>query len=532
MQGPFDDVYAELPVYDLVIVGYGMVGSVAALLAVQHKLKVAVFEIRKSHELYVPKAGRIDGELMRIFEQLGLGKAFLSLFLPLEGTKVTDSKDRLIFEIRHPDLAGFSPMYSMYQPDVQALLHQKLETLGTKTFTLYEKHRLEAFEQKKDRVKIIAHDLEKDSYFELKTRFLLACNGQESLVPAQADLKYQYLDYSNYSLNFDIKTKNPLQIATYAQTIVDRPYPVTCITDSAHHQRWEFRLDPDAMALPNIHAQLSAILDELIVGDFEILSSYVYRYESRILEKWNRKRIFISGDAAHVIPPYLGMGLSAGIKDVYNLIWKIAKVSEHKVQGVLLDSYQVEREASVRNLMQLNLEVQKHFKTGLFSVFNKIFSFFGLPFTKKKLDLSSRFNKGVIGKVHRLSGSLLPYFTFISESGLKLTESSALSNDFVVIALDSDPVDALKPKNIEYLAKTGCRFVRINSKKRATQPRFSESFYDNEPVFYKFCIANKINYLILRPDRVIFDAAKNSKDLNSHIELLKKKMPLRVKAHS
>ena len=58
--------------YDVIIVGFGLVGNVAALLLSQQGLSVVVVERLPLRDMGVAKAGRIDAEVMRIFEQLNL----------------------------------------------------------------------------------------------------------------------------------------------------------------------------------------------------------------------------------------------------------------------------------------------------------------------------------------------------------------------------------------------------------------------------------------------------------------------------
>ncbi|KAM0086129.1 hypothetical protein ACKRZS_001585 [Fusarium odoratissimum] len=54
-------------------------------------------------------------------------------------------------------------------------------------------------------------------------------------------------------------------------------------------------------------------------------------------------RVFIAGDAAHVMPPTGGMGGNIGIQDVHNLAWKHAYVLEEKASTSLLQTYDAER---------------------------------------------------------------------------------------------------------------------------------------------------------------------------------------------
>jgi 3-(3-hydroxy-phenyl)propionate hydroxylase len=513
----------DLPInYDLIIIGYGMVGSVATLLALQYKLKVAVLEIRKTDDLYVPKAGRIDAETVRILEQLGFSR---NEFNGLKGTKYLNAKGKELLELKHEQLEGFETMYSISQPDLQLKLHHKIQAAND-SFTLFEKHRAEAIELKKDRVKIIAHDLEKDEFFEINSRFLIACNGQESLVPAQCDFNYRLLDYTNYSLNLETQSSKAVSTDKYVLNHVDGAYPLCAVCDDEFHQRWEFRLNPDEMAAPDIYEQIRKELDKRIMGDFEILNSYVYKFETRILEKWQRKRIFITGDAAHVIPPFLGMGLSAGMKDVYNLIWKIALVSDRRVKGQILDSYQPEREEEANQLIKAAMSVQQLSAKGASSFFRKVLTVLGLGSTKK-ISLQSDYTKGVKGMNHQLAGKLFPCFKYKAKNGASLSESAVLSTDFIVAAFDTDPVDALNPSNIEYMAQLSARFIRLDSKARAYNKRFAHNFTDADNQLTSWFRKHKINYIIIRPDKLIFDAFKTEKQLNKAVKMMSKMIEVR-----
>ena len=54
-------------------------------------------------------------------------------------------------------------------------------------------------------------------------------------------------------------------------------------------------------------------------------------------------RIFLAGDAAHIVPPTGGYGGNMGIQDAYNLAWKLALVLKCKAGDGLLETYEQER---------------------------------------------------------------------------------------------------------------------------------------------------------------------------------------------
>ena len=54
-------------------------------------------------------------------------------------------------------------------------------------------------------------------------------------------------------------------------------------------------------------------------------------------------RVFLAGDAAHVMPPTGGFGGNTGVADAHNLAWKLALVLQGAAGPALLDTYQPER---------------------------------------------------------------------------------------------------------------------------------------------------------------------------------------------
>ncbi len=62
--------------------------------------------------------------------------------------------------------------------------------------------------------------------------------------------------------------------------------------------------------------------------DVAVAIEDVHRWECRadLADSFRRDRIFLVGDAAHVMPPYGGFGGNTAIQDAHNLAWKLAFV--------------------------------------------------------------------------------------------------------------------------------------------------------------------------------------------------------------
>jgi 2-polyprenyl-6-methoxyphenol hydroxylase-like FAD-dependent oxidoreductase len=60
-------------------------------------------------------------------------------------------------------------------------------------------------------------------------------------------------------------------------------------------------------------------------------------------DSYQNGRVFLAGDAAHVVPPNGGYGGNTGIQDAHNLAWKLALVLDGTAGPALLQTYDTER---------------------------------------------------------------------------------------------------------------------------------------------------------------------------------------------
>ncbi|MEU6405710.1 FAD-dependent monooxygenase [Streptomyces sp. NPDC046985] len=80
---------------------------------------------------------------------------------------------------------------------------------------------------------------------------------------------------------------------------------------------------------------------------YELLDTGVHTVHHRLARRWRAGRIFLAGDAAHLLGALGTDGLDEGLRDADNLAWKLAVTWHHGPHEVLLDSYQTERRAIV-----------------------------------------------------------------------------------------------------------------------------------------------------------------------------------------
>jgi 2-polyprenyl-6-methoxyphenol hydroxylase-like FAD-dependent oxidoreductase len=77
--------------------------------------------------------------------------------------------------------------------------------------------------------------------------------------------------------------------------------------------------------------------------DYEVVCLSNWRFHQKIVGNFRAGRVFLAGDAAHLMAPFGARGLNSGVEDVVNLTWKLALVLAGEAPDALLDTYDEER---------------------------------------------------------------------------------------------------------------------------------------------------------------------------------------------
>ncbi|WP_418959501.1 FAD-dependent monooxygenase [Streptomyces tritici] len=85
---------------------------------------------------------------------------------------------------------------------------------------------------------------------------------------------------------------------------------------------------------------------------YELLDTGVHTLHHRLARRWRVDRVFLAGDAAHLLGAAGTQGVDEGLRDVDNLAWKLALAWHHGCSETLLDSYQSERRAAVASRLR------------------------------------------------------------------------------------------------------------------------------------------------------------------------------------
>ncbi|WP_368896085.1 FAD-dependent monooxygenase, partial [Priestia megaterium] len=77
--------------------------------------------------------------------------------------------------------------------------------------------------------------------------------------------------------------------------------------------------------------------------DIVIFSILPWAAAEQTATRFQDNRVFLIGDAAHLMPPAGGFGSNTGIQDAHNLAWKLAAVIHKQAHSRLLQTYHDER---------------------------------------------------------------------------------------------------------------------------------------------------------------------------------------------
>ena len=99
--------------------------------------------------------------------------------------------------------------------------------------------------------------------------------------------------------------------------------------------------DAEALAMAGLQRRLQGIHEKS--GDYNIPYYALYAVHQRVAETFNKGRVLLAGDSAHVNNPIGGMGMNGGIHDAINLAEKLTEVWFGRADVGLLNRYTRQR---------------------------------------------------------------------------------------------------------------------------------------------------------------------------------------------
>ncbi|MEM7341316.1 MAG: bifunctional 3-(3-hydroxy-phenyl)propionate/3-hydroxycinnamic acid hydroxylase [Actinomycetota bacterium] len=330
---------------DVLVVGCGPVGVMAALRCAQRGLRVTAID--RTAEIYpLPRAIGMDDEIQRLFTDAGLGAALSAVSTPLSGAEFLDADGNRV--VGHEPPPGFVtrlgyPLSVMFdQPSLEAALRAAAERAGVEFRFGLEVIDVDPVEP----CVVTQSSAAAGGQQRLTARWVIGADGASSTVRKVCSIGLDNQGFDQDWLVVDTTQLDPdLPLSPLAQQHCHPDRVVTFVPGHRNHKRWEFQLrndetQDDARTPEFLQARMS---EWGTPEQLRIDRSAVYRFHATVAERFRVGSVFLAGDAAHQMPPFNGQGMCTGMRDAENLSWKLAAVRGGVLPEEVLDTYEVER---------------------------------------------------------------------------------------------------------------------------------------------------------------------------------------------
>ena len=333
---------------DLAIVGFGPAGATAANLAGQYGLRTVVIE--RDTDVYPrQRAIAMDDQALRVIRDIGLydevtarmHMGVTARFIGGDGRPFLSTPSQPTDECGDP-LANF-----FHQPWLEGTLRGGVDRFDGVEVVLGHEGRF--VEQDGDGVTVdLVPTGDQTATRRIRARYLMACDGGSSPTRKAVGGTFSGSSYSEQWMDVQAEVLRPLPFDPHFDFICSPERPGVRCPCPGGHFRWEWRINEgetvdQMLSEETIWSMLRA--EGVTPDDIDITRTWTYTFHVREAAHWRIGRVLLAGDAAHVMPPFAGQGISGAVRDVANVVWKIADVLAGRAGPALLDTYQTEREA-------------------------------------------------------------------------------------------------------------------------------------------------------------------------------------------
>ena len=343
----------------VIIVGAGPVGLTLAVDLGLRGVRCVLLE-KKPEPQFLPKMERCNARSMEMFRRIGLADelraaglttdAVMDVYIILTMTRAPllhlpyPSVEVAREQIRKTNdgSAALEPYQLISQYTLEPVLKRAAERIAAVTV----RYGTELLEFAEDGPGVVATVRSSDGGSEtIRAAYLVGCDGGSSLVRKQ----------------LGIRLRGEANLAKFRQGLYrcDELYDRLPLGEGPGRGRhylvadeWaSFLIMQDSKRHWTLHAAVES--DEEMKQRFEQTIGTPVRYEMLYCGEWRQNllladryragRVFLAGDAVHLVIPAGGLGMNTGVGDAFDLSWKLAATLEGWGGPQLLDSYEIER---------------------------------------------------------------------------------------------------------------------------------------------------------------------------------------------
>ncbi|QBD76088.1 FAD-binding protein [Ktedonosporobacter rubrisoli] len=344
----------------VLIVGGGLAGLSSALFLAQSGISACLIERHPGTSIH-PRARGLNFRTMELMRSLGLDEQ-----IRIAGAELINSRGWLRVDtlagqelqfVSMPQnlaadlIARISPASwcMCAQDNVEPILYAAAQQRGV---DLHFGVQLIKLEQDATGVTALFQERATGELQDLHADYVIAADGAASPIRRSLGIGMSGLGTLDHQLNvyFQADLSKLVEGREFGICSIENPASPGILISINNKDRWMFHITyhPEAGERPKdfpperclSYLRQAIGLPELPI---EIISILPWEVASRTANSLVAGRIFLVGDAAHVMPPTGAFGANTGIQDAHNLAWKLAAVLKGQAGPDLLATYDEER---------------------------------------------------------------------------------------------------------------------------------------------------------------------------------------------
>jgi len=355
----------------VIIVGAGPVGLTLAIDLGRRGVRCILLE-QKDAPQFLPKMERCNARSMEIYRRLGIAQkirdAGLPRDVPMDVFIVTSLIEPPLLHLPYPSVAkaqaeiaacmdGSMPL-EPYQIISQYTLEPLLRSIAETLPSVDVRYGCAFVSLEQDDSGVRARVASGSATSELSARYLVGCDGGSSDVRHQLGIKLQgeanllQLRQALYRCD-DLFERIPIGKGRHYH--VADPYSnFLIVQDSTRHFTLHSVVDSDE--------EMKTMFEQTVAMPvkYEMLSCAPWRQNLLLADSYGQGRVFLAGDAVHLVIPTGGLGMNSGVGDAIDLSWKLAAALQGWGGPRLLASYEIER----RQIGARNVEAARYASRG------------------------------------------------------------------------------------------------------------------------------------------------------------------------
>ena len=338
----------------VVIVGAGPVGLTLAIDLGRRGVRCTLIEQKQAPQ-FLPKMERCNARTMEIYRRMGLSEkirdAGFPRDVPMDVFIVTSLTEPPLLHLPYPSVAEAQAQIKAcndgslprepYQLISQYTLEPLLKSVAESMSSVTVRYSCEFISFEQDAGAVRAKVKSKAGVEEIECDYLAGCDGGSSAVRRQLGIQLQgeanLLQFRQALFRCDdLFERIPIGKGRHYH-VADAHHSFLITQDSTRHFTLHATLDSDEA----MKAQFEQVVAMPV--QYEMLSCAPWRQNLLLADCYGKGRVFLAGDAVHLVIPTGGLGMNSGVGDAIDLSWKLAATLQGWCGPRLLASYDAER---------------------------------------------------------------------------------------------------------------------------------------------------------------------------------------------